>query len=275
MNINIFIICSIFFSFVTPSTLNCNFKYETYEHPKDKKVYQCLATNNGDIWTKKRVKIEAITGKHENNKENINVEGFSVASKLDVNYLPEGLEKFFPKLSLINAQSSGLLEIKPENFKNFPDLKFVYLSNNKIERISKEHFSQNANLEVVWLDKNSIVHIDLTSFIKNTKIFSLRLDNNFCYGRFFNAETENDVKRVSQEILNGHCFNEELDKIYQEIDNKTAIIRQQDEKIETLKEKIKTLIISLYSFIGVIVFLVIVMIILVISIVVMKCNVRA
>lgn len=100
-----------------------------------------------------------ISGQHNNNKSNNNVDGlvarFSNSTALDSN-----VSYYFPNLKLIRITNSNLMYLHENNFARLQNLEVLDLSANKITEVPIEIFKKNERLIYLNLSKNKIVEFN-------------------------------------------------------------------------------------------------------------------
>lgn len=156
-------------------------------------MYYCNAINQLNIDSPDRSNIDSITGKHLPNMTIDDVIGFE-ADNLTIRYFPQGLEKIFKNLQMIDINNGRLKEVHQSDLKPFPKLKCLELFDNDIEILEEGLFDFNPELEMIWLTDNKILHVDVNVFDKLVKLTHLSLDQNHCISEY----TDNNATAVAE-----------------------------------------------------------------------------
>lgn len=121
-----------------------------------------------------------------------------------VNFLPKGLEKFFPNLKGIKMANTGLKSIKQENLKPFPKLSHLALFGGDLERLDNDLFEFNPQLQWLALDDNKLKFIgeDLLNIDNLEKLKKVSLYNNQCISK--KAWKRDDVEELV-ELIKANC----------------------------------------------------------------------
>lgn len=112
-----------------------------------------------------------------------------MVEKLHINsrglqYMPKGLDQFFPDLEAIWIENSELKVIEQEDFKNFRNLKDLYMVNNKIEKLDSDLFQFNPELRAIQFNANKIKVIGRNILSPLTKLDQADFSNNDCINKF-------------------------------------------------------------------------------------------
>jgi Leucine-rich repeat (LRR) protein len=120
-----------------------------------------------------------VYGKHILGKLNSDVTGVIFKSS-SLFKIPGEIFTTFENLKKVNAESSGLVEIKSlENCNNLEDL---IVSNNKIEILNEESFSKCPILKRIVLTANKVKQLPANIFQSNLKIEFIDLSFNLING---------------------------------------------------------------------------------------------
>ncbi|CAO1386296.1 unnamed protein product [Diamesa hyperborea] len=115
------------------------------------------------------------------NKNDVNeslVDVFYVLGSEDIEYLPKGVQRYFPKLKIYEVVSSSLKYIRRQDFLNLTTLKALRLSHNKIENVPEDVFTTLFNLESLDLKHNQIKEINEETFMNLTNLKVIKLNYN-------------------------------------------------------------------------------------------------
>lgn len=109
-------------------------------------------------------------------------------------FLPSGIEKFFPNIEKIRISHSGLTNLTQNNLKNFSNLRILILNNNKLEHLDSDVFEFNNKIEEIDLSENQLkdLRVESLKVLKNLK--KLDLSNNACINQ--TAENQLELKRL-------------------------------------------------------------------------------
>ncbi|KAG5669993.1 hypothetical protein PVAND_000281 [Polypedilum vanderplanki] len=94
-------------------------------------------------------------------------------------YLPQGLNKFFPNVNNLVVMESELKHLTKHDLKNFPKLKNIFIARNNIE--SKD---------------NNIKHIGRDIFKPLKQLESVNLEGNICINE--NASGHNGIETMME-----------------------------------------------------------------------------
>jgi len=151
-------------------------------------IYRCEVENNLDITSADSATITSVTGNHSTLRTNDDVVGFDSRHK-NIDYFPQGLEKFFGNLKSIVIYYGHIKEIHQSDLKPYPKLVNLYLENNDIETIEAGLFDFNPKLEGVSFWENKITKIDPNVFDHLSKLQNIWLGGNVC----INLDSEGSV----------------------------------------------------------------------------------
>jgi Leucine-rich repeat (LRR) protein len=76
-----------------------------------------------------------------------------------VNFIPEGLGKFFPNLEGLRIASSELKKVEKKDLGAFPKLKEFSFESNEIKFLPSDLFEGNLELQLLYFNSNPITHV--------------------------------------------------------------------------------------------------------------------
>lgn len=120
-----------------------------------------------------------------------NITTFKVESSPRLEYLPAGIEKFFPNLRKIEVSETGLKVLTQDNLKSFPKLKSLVVRENQLEYLDTNVFEFNDVIEEIDLSGNKLNHLPANSLRVLKNLRKLDLANNVCIN-----ETAHNVKEL-------------------------------------------------------------------------------
>ncbi|KAG5680007.1 hypothetical protein PVAND_009540 [Polypedilum vanderplanki] len=192
------------YSYVEVEIIDCYY-YDTIWFDKNTLIYICKIKNVDIFSNGLKVKIDDVTGQHENGYSNNNqVEAILIDGASNMKFFPSNIENVFSNLIFIRIGTSKLTHITNEDLKPFTKLKFLSLQYNLIEIIPENLFFYNQELEIIWLDHNQIKHIDKNVFRHLNKLRVLDLSENTCNSLGY-AQTRNEVLDLVKKIEQGDC----------------------------------------------------------------------
>lgn len=148
--------------------LKCKFSYE-------KDGYNCkamdLKVEDGNV------EITSIS-KNQNDVNESVVDVFYVLENMEIKYLPNGVQHYFPQLKIYEVVSSSLKNIRKQDFTNLNTLIALRLSHNKIEFVPEDVFTTLWNLESLDLKNNQIKAINDETFMNLTNLKVIKLNHN-------------------------------------------------------------------------------------------------
>lgn len=159
-------------------TLNCNFRYLKDLDDNSLEIYACESMNFTN--RQHNEPINYVTNLHEFGRRDRDVKIFIIKHQV-CHYLPTKIENFFPSLQEIEVDSSGLKQLKRENFASFARLAMAIFPNNDIESLPGDLFAYNPLLTHLDFSQNRIKSIGLGFFDKLHQLKYLNFDDNECY----------------------------------------------------------------------------------------------
>jgi Leucine rich repeat len=128
-----------------------------------------------------------------------NIKIFKVEASPKLEYIPSGVEKFFPKLEQVIIKQTALRALKEENLKNLHHLRILELSENKLDHLEEKVFKNNKNIEMIDLSRNSFKSIDVSGFKFTPRLRKLDFSDNDCIqGK---AETPSEVEHLLEQLI--------------------------------------------------------------------------
>lgn len=147
----------------------------------DLNVDTCRAENIKIVTQNQRV--TSINGQSSESFQSRNVHALQIFGRT-VNYMPVGLEEFFPNLEVISIAEMKLKSIEKSDLYGFPFLKVLILRNGNLESLSNDLFSNNLELQFIVMDGNKIKSVGENTFAKLTKLEYLFFINNQCTSKW-------------------------------------------------------------------------------------------
>lgn len=135
---------------------------------------------------------------------------FRVVSSPNLEYLPKGLEKFFPKLENLIVHHTALKLVTADDLKGFPKLKTLSLRDNQLEQLEPKLFELNENIQEIDLNGNKLKNIDVNMFKHLEHLKKVNLSGNVCIN-----ETASDVlelKKLQLRIRDNCAFPSEFNR---------------------------------------------------------------
>lgn len=115
-----------------------------------------------------------------------------------INYMPKGLDKFFPNLELIQIYNSKLKSIVKSDLASFSTSKTLFLPFNEIETLSSNLLSNNLQLYSIDLNSNKLATIGEKTFETLAKLEQLNVSNNLCIDS--HTMTKEDIPALLDEL---------------------------------------------------------------------------
>lgn len=127
-----------------------------------------------------------------------NITTFKVVESPQLEYLPSGIEKFFPNVEEIEIFETGLKELSQKDLKSFPKLKTLIVRENQLESLDKNVFQFNDIVEEIDLSGNKLSHLPANSLriLKNLK--KLDLSGNVCINA--TATTPRELRKLKSKL---------------------------------------------------------------------------
>jgi hypothetical protein len=112
----------------------------------------CIASN---VNITSRQTVTSVNG--QSNFDGSNYKMIDIQNQV-VNFIPEGLEKFFPNIEGLSITASKLKRVGKKDMQQFPKLKILYLSSNDLEFLPSDLFEGNLELRSFAVFANPFTH---------------------------------------------------------------------------------------------------------------------
>lgn len=127
--------------------------------------------------------VTSINGKVGSFYDNQKVEKLHINSR-GLQFMPKGLDKFFPDLEAIWIENSELRTIEQDDLKPFSSLKDLYMVNNKIDKLDSDLFQFNPELRAIQFNANKIKFIGRNILSPLPRLDQADFSNNDCINKF-------------------------------------------------------------------------------------------
>ncbi|CAH1710629.1 unnamed protein product [Chironomus riparius] len=181
--------------------IECSFIKHTYSHLKD--VSCCHVVNNLNIITQEK----AIVTSNTNDSIRTDTVGFRIFN-ISTRYFPQGLDRMFNNLKVIEISFGQLKEIHQTDLKPFMLLEVIYFYSNDIEVLESGLFDDNKSLRYILFTKNKLAHIDGNVFEKLLHLTNLYLNGNECIDKF--TEINSTALQQIRKTIKNQCQNAEF-----------------------------------------------------------------
>lgn len=131
-----------------------------------------------------------------------NITSLDIDSSPELEFLPSGIEKFFPNLEKIAIVETGLRAITSDDLKEFPKLKSLILRNNKLSEIDSNLFEFNQHVEHIDLSGNELKFIGTNVLKPLANLKKINISNNQCANE--TASDPSEIKKLKVR-LNENC----------------------------------------------------------------------
>ncbi|KAG5669079.1 hypothetical protein PVAND_016978 [Polypedilum vanderplanki] len=215
-------------------------------------VYSCEAEVKSVTKTKN---LEVVVGNHQYNTEaerflsNDDIKAISIREQRNLNYFPEGIDKFFRHVLAFDFEGCQISEVSSKDFAPFHNLKEISFVSNKITELPHNLFKNNPHLIKVDFEDNWIKHIGHEIFTHHKNLNQINLVDNVCISSRILRKSEKSqliydimvncppsLKLLENEILDSERFKTEFLKIEEEK------INQLKSQIEEIERKIREMI---------------------------------
>lgn len=173
--------------------LECNYTEEESE------IVGCVATSVEVKFSNETV--TSISGTLSRVINYANIKTFKVEASPKLEFLPSGIEKFFPNLERLVVTQTALKTLTRNDLENFPQLRVLDMSDNQIELLEAEVFEKNKKIESIDLSNNRLrsgsVEGNVFKFTRNLR--ALDVSNNVCVNG--TAENAAEVGRLKVRII--------------------------------------------------------------------------
>jgi hypothetical protein len=102
-----------------------------------------------------------------------------------VNFIPEGLGKFFPNIEGLSITASKLKKVEKKDLQQFPNLKMLYLSSNDLKFLPDDLFEGNLELQSFSLFANPVTHIGHNLVTPLMKLEAAIFPKGSCIDQFY------------------------------------------------------------------------------------------
>lgn len=212
-------------STVNSIEINCNYSIERSTKFGDK--YICFAKLTKLNYNQS---VEAVSGEHLDGKSNDDVDGVAFVSNLILNFIPQGLEKFFPELNVLGIIVHNITELKGNEFKNYTKLRNFMIQRGPLERISGNLFEFTPLLSSAGFMFNRIKFMSQNFLSSLKKLSTINFTENECIKDYNEANTPEEIEKLVIE-LQEKCL--EVDEIKTE---KPVTLEDLNEEIKKMKE---------------------------------------
>lgn len=220
--------------------LNCTFGNVTWTYVGT--VYTCtgvlLATGSRNL--------TSVNGTHLDGRNDSDVQAIALSNQ-DVGELPEGIELFFPNITVLSGSNLNLSQVSRADLAPHENLQLLVLPNNHIESLDGDTFSSNPSLEYINFSNNQLKNFGSNLFSPLTNLRTLRLLNNVCFNQYIdNNATEissflwratfscpPSFEQLERDLLNGQNFNDAIGPILQSIWNLETRVAQLENSTST------------------------------------------
>ena len=116
------------------------------------KIKVCYAENVNI--TSRHEEVTSVNGR----TEPTNLQGLEIVHQT-VNYLPKGINKFFPNLKGLVVENSKLKSLKKDDLKSLKQLVYVNFVGNDLESLDGDLFEFNPKLKFIGFGSNKIKYV--------------------------------------------------------------------------------------------------------------------
>ncbi|KAG5669994.1 hypothetical protein PVAND_000282 [Polypedilum vanderplanki] len=178
-------------------SLNCVFSFKLecyyYYHLARKNTYKCEALEL--TITEPNQIVSEVVGNQEPGRETEDVV-MLLFERQKTEYLPQGLNKFFPNVNNLVVMESELKHLTKHDLKNFPKLKNIFIARNNIESLPNDLFEYTPEIKSKFLKDNNIKHIGRDIFKPLKQLESVNLEGNICINE--NASGHNEIETMME-----------------------------------------------------------------------------
>lgn len=127
--------------------------------------------------------VTSINGQSSSFYQTKSVSFISFFDPQTVNFLPSGIEKFFPNIEGIEIHNASLKSIEQSDLKPFKNLKEMWLNSNELEELDSNLFEHNLELLYINFSKNKLTAVGEDIFKPVTKLTQAFFSNNVCINK--------------------------------------------------------------------------------------------
>lgn len=142
--------------------------------------------------------LTRVTGRHLSGKNNAAVGCLNFILIRTIDWIPTGMETFFPNLVQFQWTSGILRTISSQDLKPFPNLTSVILSHNNFSSLDGDLFQHTTGLTAIYFDKTGIEHVGIGFLTNLNNLRYATIENNPCINIF--ANTPEAIRELKEQI---------------------------------------------------------------------------
>lgn len=173
-------------------------KFDEEEKPVESGIFEKLCYARDLDIKSATEEITSINGREAGFFDNDNITILRIAEQT-LNFIPSGIEKFFPKLEDISIVSSHLKFLNQSDLKPFTHLKEIFVVFNDLESLDGDLFQFNPEVSNIDFSSNKLKFIQADILTPLTKVVHASFADNICVDNFGGELT---VKPDLKDLIN-------------------------------------------------------------------------
>ncbi|KAG5668979.1 hypothetical protein PVAND_016882 [Polypedilum vanderplanki] len=185
------------FNLIENFTINCEFA-TVQIYISDSDVYNCNSINipnySGDT-------ITEVTGTHQNNKTNYDVESIWFYGNSTLDFFPRGITKFFPNIKAVWIEDTQILELNGDELDEFGDkLVYFFYRYSNLTTISSSLLKKTPNVVYFLVAYTKLQHVGFDLFTSHdiTKLQWLSFAYNSCIHMW--DDSQNGIQNIMDKL---------------------------------------------------------------------------
>lgn len=213
--------------------INCEFNYIDN---CIRNCYQCTVQKL--IITKQNQTVTDINGYHKNEEDSSeNTVSLKIVEQV-VAFIPAGINRHFPYLSILKIWSSELRSLSQEDIRPMKFLTDLSLSGNHLETLSSNLFQFNHQLIIIDFTRNRLKHVGSNILKPLKNIISMDFYQNYCINdgaRYSFGDIERHLRENCQPT--SEMMIEEISSLSSEIESFNKKVDQCEKRIKTCEDE--------------------------------------
>lgn len=165
--------------------INCIFELSSKNQLPS--TYSCIVAS---ITNLSNETLTQVHGNHLPNKTNYDVKFIDNNDKAALNFIPKGMENFFPKISALRFRLCNISRVNANDLDAFDQLTWFALEMNPLEHIPRGFLSQNPKVSVVFFNNNKIKHVGTGLLDSFEDLYYADFISNICINKSVTTATQ-------------------------------------------------------------------------------------
>ncbi|KAG5668292.1 hypothetical protein PVAND_016239 [Polypedilum vanderplanki] len=203
----LFVIFIIFQLFTTFNSFTINSYYYETNLNAIGKVYRCRTTN---FPTSSGIFVTKITGQHESEKNNNDVEAIGIDGNYTLSFVPRNFSFFFPFLRAMTIWYSSIEILYGDEFDEFDYFDYISIQHSYLKTISSRLFESSPQMVHVWFANNMIERVgyDLFTPLDISLLEFVGFGNNACINQDITDGNQTAITSLINELQQNCPFDD-------------------------------------------------------------------